>query len=102
MMMEEVIVGEVAKGLFRAAGYLIIELFFWTVCYWVGWPICKAVTFGGYPKQNNLRRSESGSGRESEGQMFGGRSSNQHSDAWCALVGLAVVVSAFFFIITHF
>lgn len=25
--MEEVIVGEVAKGLFRAAGYLIIELF---------------------------------------------------------------------------
>lgn len=26
--MEEVIVGEVAKGLFRAAGYLIIELFF--------------------------------------------------------------------------
>ena len=100
--MEEVIVGEVAKGLFMAAGYLIIELFFWTVCYWVGWPICKAVTFGGYPKQNNLRRSESENGRESEGRNFGGRSSNQHSNAWCALVGLAVVVSAFLFIITHF
>ncbi|MDO6566074.1 hypothetical protein Q4561_03300 [Alteromonas sp. 1_MG-2023] len=90
--MEEVIVGEVAKGLFRVIGYLVMEFFFWTICYWIGWPICRAVTFGAYPKQNNV--SEEGS--------FGGSSSNQHSGAWCALVGLAVVVSVFFFVITHF
>ncbi|WOI35583.1 hypothetical protein R1T43_10080 [Alteromonas sp. CI.11.F.A3] len=102
--MEEVIVGEVAKGLFRAVGYLIIELFFWTVCYWVGWPICKAVTLGAYPKQVNLRHSDIEDGN------FGAlniariiaRNNNQHSGAWCALVGLAVVISAFFFVITHF
>ena len=98
--MEEVIVGEVAKGLFRAIGYLIIELFFWTVCYWIGWPICKTVTFGAYPKQVNLRHSDI------EDRNFGARNkalnSNQHSGAWCALVGLAVIISAFFFVITHF
>lgn len=94
--MEEVIVGEVAKGLFRVIGYLVIEFFFWTICYWVGWPICRTVTLGAYPKQSNLLRSQREDGN------FGGSSSNQHSGAWCALVGLAVVVSAFFFVITHF
>ena len=94
--MEEVIVGEVAKGLFRAVGYLIIEFFFWIVCYWVGWPICKALTLGAYPKQINLLHSDIEDGN------FGARSNKQHSGAWCALMGLAVVVSALYFVITHF
>jgi len=98
--MEEVIVGEVAKGLFRAIGYLIIELFFWTVCYWVGWPICKAVTLGAYPKKVNLRHSDIEDGNF--GARHKARNNSQHSGTWCALVGLAVVISAFFFVITHF
>jgi hypothetical protein len=46
----EDILGEIAKGFFRGLGYIIAEIFFWFVCYWIGWPICKLLTLGAYPK----------------------------------------------------
>jgi uncharacterized protein with PQ loop repeat len=34
---------------------LVVEILFGTVFYWVGWPVCKAITFGRYP--NSLASS---------------------------------------------
>ena len=28
---------------------IVVEILFGTVFYWVGWPLCKVVTFGKYP-----------------------------------------------------
>jgi hypothetical protein len=28
---------------------LVVEILFLSVFYWVGWPVCKAITFGRYP-----------------------------------------------------
>lgn len=40
---------EIGRGVFRGIGYILAEVFFRTICYWVGWPICKLVTLGKYP-----------------------------------------------------
>ena len=47
--MEDVL-EEIGKGFFRAVGWLFAEILFGTVCYWVGWPVCRAVTLGSYPR----------------------------------------------------
>ena len=44
----EDVVSEVSNGFFRALGYLLADVFFWTVCYWTGWPVCKVVSLGRY------------------------------------------------------
>jgi hypothetical protein len=46
----EDILEEIGKGFFRGIGYLLADIFFGTVCYWVGWPICRAFTLGKYPR----------------------------------------------------
>jgi hypothetical protein len=73
--MEEVI-GEIAKGFFRGIGYILAEIFFWNICYWIGWPICKLVTLGAYPKSEKTVYIDD----------------SRHSGVWCAVVGLIVVV----------
>lgn len=40
---------EIGRGFFRGIGYILVEVFFRTVCYWVGWPICQLATLGKYP-----------------------------------------------------
>lgn len=45
----EDIIGEIGKGFLRALGYLLFEVFFKTICFGIGWPVCKIVTFGKYP-----------------------------------------------------
>jgi len=46
----EDILEEIGKGFLRGIGYIIAEILFGTVCYWVGWPICRAFTLGRYPR----------------------------------------------------
>ncbi|MBE1300153.1 MAG: hypothetical protein GJ680_09635 [Alteromonadaceae bacterium] len=70
----EDILGEIGKGFFRGIGYILADLFFWFICYWTGWPFCKIITFGRYPKpkRNNYWGEEESSG------------------VWCALLGLTI------------
>ena len=58
---------ELLKGFFRGIGYILAEIFFGTICYWVGWPVCKLMTLGKYPKSSQVvylenTRSEHGWG----------------------------------------
>ncbi len=79
----EDILGEVAKGFFRGLGYILAEVFFWFICYWIGWPICKLLTLGAYPKPQK--------------KMYLG--DTQRSGVWCPIVGLTVVlVTALYFL----
>lgn len=71
-------VAEVGKGFFRAIGYILAEIFFGTICYWVGWPICKAVTLGKYPASKQIVYLESYNGDE--------------NGFWCGAVGLLVLI----------
>lgn len=48
------ILNDVGKGIFRIFGFILAELFFGTVCYWIGFLICKVVTLGGYPMDNSF------------------------------------------------
>ncbi|QTH62643.1 hypothetical protein J1N51_07580 [Psychrosphaera ytuae] len=41
------------KGIARAIGWLFVDLIFNFVFYYIGWPICKLVSFGKYPKPVN-------------------------------------------------
>lgn len=70
------IVEEVAKGFFRGIGYILGEIFFSTICYWVGWPICKVLTGGKYPVNDQRVYLDSTS----------------NSGVWCSLTGLVTIV----------
>lgn len=72
----EDLIGEIGKGLFRCIGYILAEIFFGTICYWIGWPICKLVTFGRYPSSKVYLEDYSGNN-----QGF-----------WCSAVGLVILV----------
>jgi hypothetical protein len=82
----EDILGELAKGFFRGLGYIIAEIFFWFICYWIGWPICKLLTLGAYPKPQKTMHLDDA----------------QHSDVWCPIVGLTVVLVAGLYLIGVF
>jgi len=69
---------EVAKGFFKGIGYLLAEIFFGTVCYWIGWPICKVITLGKYPSPNHV--------------VYLDDSADRQNDFWCAAVGLLVII----------
>ena len=76
------LLGELAKGIFRAVSYLVIEVLFHFVFYYIGWPICKIVTFGKYP---NRSKSE-----------FLDKTDQQQT--WCGFIGFLVVL----FVILYF
>ena len=83
--MEEIL-GEIGKGFFRGIGYILAEIFFWTICYWVGWPICKVLTLGSYPrKSNSMFLDEQG-----------------HNGFWCAVVGLLTIIGAVTFYVIYY
>ena len=73
----EDILGEIGKGFLRAIGYLIAEIFYRTICYWIGWPICKIITFGKYPKAKNAVYFE-----ERVDSIF-----------WCCAIGLLTLIA---------
>ncbi len=72
----EDVASEISNGFFRALGFLLAEVFFWTICYWLGWPVCKVVSLGKYPKETTFF-------------ILG-----NHDDKgfWCAFTGLIVLV----------
>jgi hypothetical protein len=72
------LIGEIGKGFFRGIGYILAEIFFGTICYWVGWPICKVITLGKYPSSNQVVYIEE----------YGKR----NNGVWCSMVGLLALV----------
>jgi hypothetical protein len=72
------LIGEIGKGFIRGIGYILAELFFGTVCYWVGWPVCRLATLGKYPASNQAVYLEG----------YGQRDSG----FWCSAVGFLVIV----------
>lgn len=66
------------KPIFRVIWYFTYEIFFSTICYFIGWPVCKLLTWGRYPEQGapiyfEYRDDQSG---------------------WpCSLVGLFVIIA---------
>ncbi|MDC8832189.1 hypothetical protein [Alteromonas gilva] len=75
------IVTETGKGVFRGVGYLIAEVFFWRLCYALGWPLCKILTLGRYPRRVVRERA-----------IF--RSENAHTGFTCAAIGLLALIAA--------
>ena len=68
---------ELAKGFFRALTYFVLEIFFGKVCYVLGWPVCKLLSFGKYPSANQSVPSESDS----------------KQSYWCSFAGLVVLLA---------
>ena len=76
---------EVGKGFLRGIGYILAEIFFGTICYWVGWPICKLVTLGRYPSSAEVVYLEDYRAR--------------NTGFWCSVVGLlALIFSALYLV----
>lgn len=74
----EDIFSEIGKGFFRCLGYIIAEVFFGTICFWVGWPICKTVTLGKYPDSGQA--------------IYYGDNDNRREGFWCSFTGLIVLI----------
>ncbi|AXR06024.1 hypothetical protein D0Y50_06325 [Salinimonas sediminis] len=47
------IIAEMGKFLLRGLAYWLADILFWTICYWLGWFICKVITFGRYPDKRH-------------------------------------------------
>ncbi|SDU21198.1 hypothetical protein [Halopseudomonas salegens] len=69
---------EIGKGFLRGIGYILAEIFFGMICYWVGWPICKIVTLGKYPSSTEV--------------VYLDEYRTRDSGFWCSVVGLLVLV----------
>lgn len=72
------LIEEVAKGFLRGIGYILAEILFGTVCYWIGWPICKVLTLGKYPSSNQTVYIDDGHHRS--------------KGFWCSGVGFLVIL----------
>ncbi len=72
------LVEEVGKGFLRGIGYILAEILFGTICYWVGWPICKVVTLGKYPSSSQAVYLEEYRAR--------------NTGFWCSVVGLLTLI----------
>jgi hypothetical protein len=68
---------ELAKGFFRVLAFLVVEIVFGKVCYFLGWPVCKLLSFGKYPSANQMVPSES----------------NAKQSYWCSFAGLVVLLA---------
>lgn len=77
------IISEIWKGYLRAVGYILAEIFFNHICYWVGWLICKLLSFSKFP--------------QIQGNSFGRNQRQQQY--WCALVGFMAIVGIAIFLV---
>ena len=65
------------RSIFRFVGFVLFEFFFGTVCYFAGWPVCRALTLGRYPYQGQRPYSDFSVSQE----------------GWpCSLVGFVTIV----------
>jgi hypothetical protein len=67
-----------AKGLLRGLALLVVEIIFGKLCYVLGWPVCKLLSFGKYPDTNGSTSP----------------SSQQRQAYWCSFAGLVVLLIA--------
>jgi hypothetical protein len=74
----------IISGFFRAIGYILADIFYGTVCYWIGWPLCKLLSGGKYPKNRQYVYY-------SEANTSGG---------WCSAVGLLILVAIGFYFVS--
>ena len=49
---------DISAGFFRVVSWVIWEFFFCTFCYYLGWPVCKLLTLGRYPRPRATFYSE--------------------------------------------
>ncbi|TRX56831.1 hypothetical protein [Thalassomonas sp. M1454] len=80
--MEDVFEG-IGKGIGRAIGYILVDVLFNTVCYYIGWPICKLLTFGKYPQPVNYDYLHT----------------LNRQGLWCSFVGFVVVILPVMFVL---
>lgn len=78
----EVLVSEFGVFLYRLTIAIVADFLFWTVCYWLGWPLCKLVSGGRYPASSPHH----------------GRKHNGH---FCALSGLAIIMCVFALLVAY-
>lgn len=78
-MIEEV-VAQTGKSVFRGIGFVIAELFFWRLCFVIGWPVCKVLSLGKYPRKVKRERA-----------IF--RQEKVHTGFTCAAVGLLILLA---------
>lgn len=72
--------------IFRVFWYFISDIVFMTVCYWVGWPVCKILTLGRYPPKGQVSYCEH----------------SDSEDGWlCSVVGLLVILILAYFLFVH-
>lgn len=69
----DVLVSEFGVFLFRLTIALVVDFAFWTVCYWLGWPVCKVISGGRYPASS---------------PHYG----RKHSGHLCAMTGLGLIL----------
>jgi len=79
---------EIGRGFFRGIGHILVEVFFRTVCYWVGWPICKLVTLGKYPSVSKV--------------IYFDEHSSRAGGALCAVVGLLALMVLALYLLGQF
>ena len=73
---------EIGGGFLRFIWWMIWEMFFGTLCYFIGWPVCKVVTLGRYPpSQSSVDKEYS---RDKEGLP-------------CTLVGFVTLITIIVF-----
>ena len=66
------------RGLFRGLALLVVEVIFGKLCYVVGWPVCKLISFGQFPNANSSASP----------------ATQQRQAYWCSFAGLAVLLIA--------
>jgi len=70
------IADDLGKGFVRAIGWILAEVLFNFVFYWIGWPVCKTVTLGKYPQKPNYDYSHS----------------YNRQGLWCGFTGMVIVI----------
>ncbi|HBP42059.1 MAG TPA: hypothetical protein DD644_09990 [Halomonas sp.] len=79
---------DIGRGFFRGIGYILAEIFFRTICYWVGWPICRLVTLGKYPSASKV--------------IYLDDHRSRADGTWCAVVGLLALIVLALYLLGQF
>ena len=70
-------IDELGGSVVRVMWWILSELFFGTVCYFIGWPVCKLLTLGRYPSSSDTIFVEY----------------SRYQEGWpCAIVGLVTLL----------
>ena len=65
------LIDEIFAGFFRWIGYILADLFFGYICFWTGWPFCKIITVGRYPRSRKNEYFAKGHSSDTLSSMLG-------------------------------